>query len=520
MNVLPIIVRELRAEARHPVNYVLRTLGAAILTGFLGFFLWDADNTQSGGNAFRALSIIAFCVIWIAAPLMTADCLSREKREGTLGLLFLTPLKPIEIVLGKGAIHAIRSLTLLLAGIPILTIPFVLGGITSANVCWSLFLNLNALILSLVAGLLASSLCRQWTRAVILAEIFSALFLLLFFKIAAAFLTPQGFQGNALAVSQAAYEILLAPKFRSYPPASGILKIQISTVFFIIFAAEIFLVGFIVFFAARRLRKSWQENPASLRQLWIQKTFCTPRFWVGFLRRQNQSRLSVNPIGWLQQYSWSARLSKWGWCAVVITIASWLLTADLQLLGVGFSWLKTAMLVSVAFSAVGSFQREKQNGALELLLVTPLREGQIIFGRLRGIWGQFLPAFAILILAAVSVRSFQGNYFYRRQVLELNVFGSICDFVVVPIVGLYFAMRLKNFMTAWLLTCGLTLFLPSFLGGLCIAAIYRLGIYNFSDEFWKTMSSAQILLMIFFGIGAASGLRSRLKHRSFALGRI
>ncbi|MEO7678773.1 MAG: ABC transporter permease, partial [Verrucomicrobiota bacterium] len=146
MNILPILFRELRAEARHPINYTLRMIGAAIFTLLLGTFLWDDDVKQSGDTVFRALSLIVFCGIWIAVPPLTADCLSREKREGTLGLLFLTPLKPIEIILGKGMIHAVRSLTLILAVIPILTVPFVLGGITAANVLSSLVLDASALL--------------------------------------------------------------------------------------------------------------------------------------------------------------------------------------------------------------------------------------------------------------------------------------------------------------------------------------------------------------------------------------
>ena len=41
---------------------------------------------------------------------------------------------------------------------------------------------------------------------------------------------------------------------------------------------------------------------------------------------------------------------------------------------------------------------ERESGVLELLLVSPLGEKQIIAGRLSGLWGQFAPA-AVLLLA-------------------------------------------------------------------------------------------------------------------------
>ena len=50
---------------------------------------------------FTVLNAIAFIFCLLAGVFLTADCLSEEKREGTLGLLFLTSLKGYDVVLGK-----------------------------------------------------------------------------------------------------------------------------------------------------------------------------------------------------------------------------------------------------------------------------------------------------------------------------------------------------------------------------------------------------------------------------------
>jgi ABC-type transport system involved in multi-copper enzyme maturation permease subunit len=518
MNIFPIIIRELRAEARHPANYAIRTFGATILTAFLAFFLLDQDNTQSGGNAFRALTLIIFCAIWMVVPLLTADCLSREKREGTLGLLFLTPLKPIEIVLGKGTIHAIRSLTLLMAGIPILAIPFVLGGITRANVFWSLLLNLASVLMALAAGLLASSLCRQWTRAIILAELFSVLFLFVSFKVAVMSVFGfWGWRGNLFEVMGAAYQTFLySSRFQSLQnlPASGVLTMEMIRLIFVLVSVVILFVALVVLFASRRMKNTWQENPPSARQLWMREIFCTPRFWVGYLRRSSQNKMSRNPIGWLQQYSWSARLSKWGWCAVVISFVSWLLANDYRFVSQGCAWLKTAILISMAFSAVGSFKREKQNGALELLLVTPLRENQIIFGRLRGIWGQFLAGFLILVFSALSVPLSLSSYY--RESGEPNVILWLCQFLAVPMVGLYFALRIRSLVMAWLLTCAVTLILPLLLGRL---SVQMFPLFEYGREREGAATFFQFAALCGIAIFAIRRLSAQIKNRTFALGR-
>ena len=64
----------------------------------------------------------------------TSDCLSEERREGTLGLLFLTDLNGWDIVAGKIAGRALRAVYNLLAVFPILALTLFLGGVTGEEV--------------------------------------------------------------------------------------------------------------------------------------------------------------------------------------------------------------------------------------------------------------------------------------------------------------------------------------------------------------------------------------------------
>src|SRR5262249_25569416 len=118
---------------------------------------------------FGQLNATLFVAIWVFGPLLTADSISGEKRDGTLGLLFLTPLKPIEIVLAKLATHGLRATTLLLAAMPVLMIAVLNGGVSWADGLRVVMLDVGAVLLALTAGLLASSICREWVRAMILA---------------------------------------------------------------------------------------------------------------------------------------------------------------------------------------------------------------------------------------------------------------------------------------------------------------------------------------------------------------
>src|SRR5256885_5281345 len=59
---------------------------------------------------FRALFGFAFVYCLFIGARLTADCLSEEKREGTLGLLFLTDLKGYDVVFGKLAATSVNSI--------------------------------------------------------------------------------------------------------------------------------------------------------------------------------------------------------------------------------------------------------------------------------------------------------------------------------------------------------------------------------------------------------------------------
>ena len=157
--VWPVVQRELREAARGRWSYRLR-LGAAI-GGLLCFFSlftsWDESQSQSemATRLFDEIHVLLLSLICAIVPALTADSLAREKREGTLGLLFLTPLSASGIVLGKILARTLRALTVWMAVVPILMIPLLIGNVTRTDVIIFLALEWCAGMLCLAAGALA-----------------------------------------------------------------------------------------------------------------------------------------------------------------------------------------------------------------------------------------------------------------------------------------------------------------------------------------------------------------------------
>ena len=122
MTLLALIARELRVAARHGFTYYLRVLGAGtVMLVCIIFGLNNEFKTNLGGELFVYLHATLFCAIWILVPLLTADCISRERREGTLGLLFLTRLRAADIVV-PDVLDAVVWLTADLSG-PFFRVP-------------------------------------------------------------------------------------------------------------------------------------------------------------------------------------------------------------------------------------------------------------------------------------------------------------------------------------------------------------------------------------------------------------
>ena len=117
---------------------------AFFATGVAAFVLMFVQSATPGSTGKITLEVLA----WLAFPFVvleglrhTADSLSQEKREGTLGLLFLTDLKGFDVVLGKFFALSLTSFYALIALIPALAIPVLLGGVTGAEF-WRLVLAL------------------------------------------------------------------------------------------------------------------------------------------------------------------------------------------------------------------------------------------------------------------------------------------------------------------------------------------------------------------------------------------
>ena len=392
MNCLPVVDRELRVAARKRNTFWLR-VGAAItgvLIGSACFLLTDiyqVGTAQVGSVLFAVLTWACLIVGLSAGLFFTSDCLSEEKREGTLGLLFLTELRGYDVALGKLLATSLRGFYALLAVLPIVAITQLMGGISGAQYWKSSLAIVNGLFVSLAAGLFISAVSRDSQKA--LAGTFGMVLLLsaggpLFDE-----LLSSAKPGNQTfwSVSSPAFALAAASEVGRTPYWAGL---AISN-----------LIGWTLLVAACALvPRSWQDK---------QRVGPGPplsfKYENSTKYRARRALMERNPVTWLGCLErWQARII-WG-------IGLLCSAGFAALLAVGqseywFFWyylggVLPLILYLCAASQSSRFLAEaRRSGFLELMLVSPLSHKQIVSGHWRALRRMF--GWPVLLILGLCV---------------------------------------------------------------------------------------------------------------------
>lgn len=405
MIVLPIAERELRVAARASRTYWSRSL-AAVVVMILSVFVFDSyerfGRANVGGHqVFAVLAYLALAYSVFAGAALTADCLSSEKREDTLGLLFLTDLKGYDVVFGKLCATSLRSIYGLLATFPVMSLPLLLGGLKGAEFWRVVLVILNTLFLSLSMGLLISTLYRGQRVTTHLAS----LAMLLLTGVPAAFSFMLKAMGGTSAllldpgVISPIYSMMTSFDF-GYKVAQ-----LVGPSYWCSLLTQFVIAALLLARASRLLPHSWQpkEAPRPMLQGWVENP--VGRFLP--IDEQRRSMLDANPYYWL---AGRGRAMTAGMMFVIGVIAFWALSArdDREAFaaaqGVGLILVSLILRLFVAVAAAQRLTEDKESGALDLIITTPLTVAAIVSGQWKAIRRKLgIPFVASLGLSAFLI---------------------------------------------------------------------------------------------------------------------
>ena len=166
----PMSVKELSGIARRWQTYVARGLYVGVIAIVVWIFtnalatrgsgLTTSAYAELGRNMFVTFIILQLLVSTLGGMSAGSDMITREIRNGTLGLLALTPLSNWRIVAGKWKAALVQTSTGVLCGIPVFAICSYLGGMGPWEFAYSLTLSIDCAALGAAIGLFCSTVFR------------------------------------------------------------------------------------------------------------------------------------------------------------------------------------------------------------------------------------------------------------------------------------------------------------------------------------------------------------------------
>lgn len=426
MAFLPLIERELRVALRKKRPVKNRWLVAAACSG--GALLFLATSTLSGSRGMGGTLHKALCVVGVylalRTPLLMAGVFTEERRNQTLGLLFLSGLRAGEIFVSKVFSAAMIAFTGLLAMFPLLALPFLTGGVSFDLFVATIFALPNLLVFALAVTLLASVLTEDEGAAVLLAGALAAV------VCAAPAMVYLGQAHFAPGTVPSCWWLRLSPAYGPWLIWKGLgwgaaAEFWRNAGMTMCWSALCLLAADV---ALRRVWRDWRENRGVTG--WNGG-------WQHILHGNVRDRqrlaarwLEVNPWVWLAARDRRpATLGWWGvgglafvWVAgCVVWRGEWLRTSNLLLTAALLNFVLHWIIRYTAAEGLGNGRRD---GSYELLLTTPLNPSEIVQGELEALRWHFggvtqaaLGMNAGLMLAGLAARSWTPR--------ALFVYGAI-----------------------------------------------------------------------------------------------
>jgi ABC-type transport system involved in cytochrome c biogenesis permease component len=498
MTFLPIVARELRVAARRRKTYLTRVAIAAVAVAVAGILLptlADQFTRAQGKTLFWTLSTVAFGYCLLAGAHSTADCLSSEKREGTIGLLFLTDLKGYDVVLGKLVSCSLEGFYGLLAIVPVLAMAFLLGGVTLSELGRMALLFLNTLFFSASAGVFVSSLSRHDRRATFATTCIILLVAAGPYALGGAFAPA----GTGWSPFDALNLVRPSPVYAFRLLQSGTVGPLLGTTDFYLSIASTHAIGWAyLVMASRIVPRVCRERPAGQRGLrWREIrdrwSYGRPEHRRAFRRRL----LDRNAFYWLAARDRIKAYYVWifiGALALIWCWSGWMLQSFIFEWDVSFWALFLLFMffkVWLASEVSSRFVEDRASGAFELLLSSPLDLKEMAHGQSLALRRQFgrpilfaLVLTLLLLLSALraphsGLSAGEVEFLFAALMISL-----LADLTALKWLSMWHALSTSQVNRAMTAACGRVLVLPDvlFLGCFGAFLLVRQALWPVSND--------------------------------------
>ena len=494
MRFLPVVERELRAASRRWATYWVRTWVALTVVGISAWIVLvnrEDASREVGQILYYTITGGALLYCTLIGVRITSDCISEEKREGTLGLLFLTDLKGYDVVIGKLVANSVNGFYGLASVFPVVAMVLMMGGITGGQVARTATVLLNTMFFSVCMGIFASACSRSAKRAIS----FTLVLVMFFTGLIPAIGAWVAWKLELGSFATWQYAMWTTPGY-SYLAAQELPIRLIAPNGFMGSLITVHAIAWVFLGLACIIAPhSWQDHPAGARKLRWRERLKNVSYGDAESRALFRRRLlDANAFFWLAARE---RLKPtWVWIFLGLTGCGWVW----GLVKFKEDWLEPGIYIATAFvlnsvlknwfaqEAARQLSEERNAGSLELLLSTSLTVKEILHGQALALRRQFFAPVVVVLIAEMMMmiagaKESGGADRTMWIVCWVSIFMVmlVADLIAIYWVGMWMGLASKNPKRAYSDTIGRVLALPWIIFALFILLVVLFSAYRRSE---------------------------------------
>ncbi len=441
----PICVRLVQSGSRRQRHLFIRmgyllalilVLLWVLLVGASGNELSYAELAKAGATSFKWTAYLQVAMICLVAPIFMAGAIAQEANPKTWDILLTTPLSAAQIVLGHLSGRLFFVLALLMSSLPLFAITQYFGGAPSSAIFASYAIaGCAALLVGAIAVTLSVSRLAG-RRAVFSFYVCVVTYLAATLAID---LLLRGAPARVTALTPLnpflALQAMISPANYTRPPEIELAEMSaLGRLWFgspaltwcLVSAGVSVLLAALSGFGVRRVA-ALGRSPLAAR---------FGRTGPEGQRTRAPRHVWHNPIAWREAAARGGALhrmvARWSFVGIGILWGLGLIVAhhrgsitadEFRYAMTATIWTQVAVIALVAMNMSGSaVSREREDGTLDLLLITPVTAGAYIWGKLRGLISFLAPLLAVpivtLILTAIYV---MANGFTGASPVDVTV---------------------------------------------------------------------------------------------------
>jgi ABC-type transport system involved in multi-copper enzyme maturation permease subunit len=436
---MPIARREMVVLARSRMYYRARvTTGIVTLVGGIAFgIFYSRVGVQSTLPFLGVVGYMLSLMCIFTGAQVCADAIAKEKREGTLGLLFLTGLPAWQITAGKLIAHGISAFFGIFVTFPLLALLVIVGGVQPLDVFQMALALLNVLFFSASMGLFVSTISLEQKRAVGRAS----LMVMLFWWGLPLLARLNSSLGGPFWLSEL---LLLCSLNSSFVPSMVGAGLGSSTNPWLNLLCLHLLGWAFLGLATALVPRQWQDKAEQSR--------FSPRAWwkkLSFGNKKVRARLRAkllepNPFVWLASRDRLRLLAVWIVTFVMAGIAGSIYygTGNQAAVLVGYCFLVTLIHRFMAIGAGASqLLVEQEQGTLEMILSTPMTAREVVAGQFRAAARQLRgPVTVVLLVFAGTAFALWQPAARESWLLKASLVGALLLYLFDMYTALWLSM--------------------------------------------------------------------------------